>query len=214
LAVFDMNSKKLIIVIAAVCVALAVFIVTRGTSVKNIPVTGEGVLILGDSLAYGTGSESGGFVRMVSASVGVPIANYGVPGDTTAQALARVPAILSRHPRPAVVMIILGGNDYLRDVPEEQTFGNLRKIVTSFQEAGAAVMILGVRGGVLRDGFESEFEDLARETGSVLVTDILDGVFGNPRLMADAVHPNDAGYAVIAERIAPVLSGVLRGDVR
>jgi hypothetical protein len=99
-------------------------------------------------------------------------------------------------------------------VPKQQTFRDLRQIVISFQEAGAAVIILGVRGGVFRDGFSDELEDLARETGSVLVPDILDAVFGVPSLMADAIHPNDAGYAVIAARIAPVLSGVLSGDMR
>lgn len=209
-----MPSKKILVVIAIAGAIATLILVSRRAPVRNVPVTGDGVVILGDSLAYGTGSDSGGFVRMVTNLTRVPIANYGVPGDTAAQGLARVPAVLARHPRPAVAMILLGGNDYLRDVPKEQTFRDLRQIVLSFQESGAAVIILGVRGGVLRDGFSDEFEDLARETGSVLVPDILDGVLGVPRLMADAIHPNDAGYAVIAARVAPVLSDVLSGDVR
>jgi lysophospholipase L1-like esterase len=210
-----MLSRKVIVValLTAVLGTAALFF-RRGEPVRNLPVTGEGVVIVGDSLVYGTGSDSGGFVSRVSALVGIPVANYGVPGDTASQGLARVPSVLAKHPRPAVAMVLLGGNDYLRDVPKQQTFRDLRQIITSFQQAGAAVIILGVRGGVLRDGYSDEFERLARETGSVLVPDVLDGVFGVPRLMADAIHPNDAGYAIIAERVAPVLVSVLRGDVR
>jgi lysophospholipase L1-like esterase len=43
----------------------------------------------------------------------------------------------------------------------------------------------------------------------LLVPDILDGVFGNPRLMADTIHPNAAGYQRIAERIASALEPYL-----
>ena len=42
--------------------------------------------------------------------------NGGVPGDTSAQALARLPALLAEH-RPALVIISIGGNDFLRRLP-------------------------------------------------------------------------------------------------
>jgi lysophospholipase L1-like esterase len=44
---------------------------------------------------------------------------------------------------------------------------------------------------------------LAREsdqTGAILIPNILEDVIGNRKLMSDPIHPNDAGYKVIAER--------------
>jgi lysophospholipase L1-like esterase len=38
----------------------------------------------------------------------------------------------------------------------------------------------------------------------------LDGVFGHPSLMSDGVHPNDAGYAVVAERVRRVVEPLLK----
>jgi lysophospholipase L1-like esterase len=38
-----------------------------------------------------------------------------------------------------------------------------------------------------------------------LIPDILDGIMGHPGLMSDSVHPNGRGYAMVADRIEPVL---------
>ncbi len=43
----------------------------------------------------------------------------------------------------------------------------------------------------------------------LLVPNILEGVLGDPRLMSDYVHPNDRGYAVIAERLESTLKPLL-----
>jgi lysophospholipase L1-like esterase len=43
----------------------------------------------------------------------------------------------------------------------------------------------------------------------LFVPDILDGVISSPSLMSDYVHPNDAGYAKIAERVEKALKPVL-----
>jgi len=55
------------------------------------------------------------------------------------------------------------------------------------------------------------FENLAKERGVVYyVPDILDGIIGNPDLMSDPVHPNNQGYAKIADKLEPVLRKLLR----
>jgi lysophospholipase L1-like esterase len=38
---------------------------------------------------------------------------------------------------------------------------------------------------------------------------VLEGIIGNPALLSDAIHPNDAGYALMADRIEPALRQVL-----
>jgi lysophospholipase L1-like esterase len=42
------------------------------------------------------------------------------------------------------------------------------------------------------------------------VPDILSGIFGHPSLMADAIHPNNEGNVLMADRLEPVLRAVLK----
>jgi lysophospholipase L1-like esterase len=166
------------------------------------------IVAFGDSLVYGTGSSGGGFVRMLEQDIGRPIANLGVPGDTTADGLARIDEVLELD--AGVVILLLGGNDFLRQVPRDTTFANLAGIIGQLQADGAAVLLAGVRGGLVRDSFAARFEQLADRHGTAYVHDVLDDTLGVEGYMADQVHPNDAGYRVIADRIRPVLEAMLK----
>ncbi len=175
----------------------------RGYAITNAPPSGDTIVAFGDSLVYGTGSSGGGFVTILEERLGRPIINEGIPGDTTEDALARIRDVQAH--RPDVTLVLLGGNDTLRRVPRETTLDNLRRIIDTLQQEGSMVILIGVRGGALGDGsFGRALSDLARETGSVYVPDVLDGLFGNSAYMSDAIHPNDAGYARIAERLLSV----------
>ena len=166
------------------------------------------IIAFGDSLVYGTGSTGGGFVRLLAERLGTPIENLGIPGDTTADGIARLDEVIERH--PAVVILLLGGNDYLRQVPRDETFANLAKIIERLQADHIAVLLIGVRGGLIRDIFAERFEQLADRYHTAYVHDVLDDTLGVSRYMADQVHPNDAGYGVIAERVYPVLKKMVK----
>lgn len=165
------------------------------------------IVAFGDSLVYGTGSSGGGFVRLLEPRIGRPIENLGRPGDTSAHALARLDTVLAL--RPAVVIVLLGGNDFLGQLPHDTVYANLDTILGRLRADGAAVLLAGVRSGLLDDPFAARFEELADRHGTAFVRDVLDGLWGDPALMADQIHPNDAGYQRIADRIAPVLEQML-----
>ncbi len=176
--------------------------------IANYPSAGTDVIAFGDSLVAGVGATpQHDFVSVLSGKAGIPIVNLGVPGNTTAQGLARLDALDAY--RPKIVLLLLGGNDYLQKVPIETTFVNLAKIIEHLQGRGAIVVLLGVRGGVFSDAFEAEYEKLSRRYRTAYVSDVLDGLLGKREYMSDQVHPNDAGYAVIAERIYPVLAALM-----
>ncbi len=157
----------------------------------------------------GNGSTiPGGFVsRLQGIYPDQNLVNLGVPGDTTADGLARVDDIFSHDPK--IVLLLLGGNDYVRRVPKEQTFKNLKSIITTIQSHRAMVILIGVRGGLLKDNYESDYHDLALKTGSAYIPNILDGLLGNKDLMSDEIHPNDRGYDIVTNKITPVLSQFL-----
>ena len=178
--------------------------------VKNYSSTSTGpILMFGDSLVEGVGATVGQTLPdQLGRLLQIPVLNYGVSGDTTRDALVRLEDALSLKPRIAI--ILLGGNDFLKKIPREETFANLKTIVTAFQNEGALTVVLGVRSGIIGGGADALYEDLVKETASVYLSDVLSGLFGHTELMSDALHPNDRGYAKIAERLAPLLSPYLR----
>ncbi len=198
------------VVIVVMVGILVWYFSSRDTVVKNYPSVKSGpVILFGDSLAEGVGATEGNdLATQLGKIAGVPILNYGVSGDTTRDGLLRLDRALAEDPRIAI--ILLGGNDFLKKVPREETFQNLEKIVAAFQKQGAIVMVLGVRSGIIGGGADDEFEALVEQTDSAYMSDVLSGVFAQSELMSDAIHPNDKGYAKIAERLAPELVKLLR----
>lgn len=179
---------------------------TRDWPIKNYPSTMRGpILMFGDSLVEGVGATEGNTLpEQLGNKLGTEILNYGVSGDTTRDGLVRLDDALLMKPR--VVIMLLGGNDFLKKIPRGETFANLEKIVTAFQRGGAISVVVGVRSGIIGGGADDEFEALAKKTGSVYVSDVLAGIFGHAELMSDAIHPNSVGYGRIADRLAPLLS--------
>lgn len=205
-----MQSKYLIVPLALLLiVGVGYFVFFRTEHIVNYPPKEGPIVAFGDSLVKGVGAEEEqNFVALLSKKIGEPIINLGVPGDTTVDGLLRVDSVFAEEPR--IVILLLGGNDYLKKIPREETFSNLKKIITTLQKDGVVVVLLGIRGGILTDGYGDAFEDLASESGVVFVSDVLDGVFGKATLMSDAIHPNKNGYAIIADRVYEEIKGVLR----
>lgn len=162
------------------------------------------IVAFGDSLVLGTGAATpGGFVSLLSAQAGISIRNFGRSGDTAASAAQRVDAALAAE--PDVVLVLLGGNDALRRVPPAATEANLDAILVRFREAGARVVLLGVMGDLFNDPYPSMFERLAETHDATYVPNVLSGLLGRSEFMSDAIHPNEAGHARIAERVLPAL---------
>jgi acyl-CoA thioesterase-1 len=178
-------------------------------TITNFPSSGTDIVAYGDSLIVGTGATSGNnFIDLLSRRIGQPIINLGVSGNTTADGLARLHTLDDLHPK--VVILLLGGNDFLQQVPVETTFKNLSRIISYIQSKGAIVLLLGVQGSLLRDRLAPEFEALKDTYHTAYVSNVLDGLIGHSDYMADSIHPNDAGNKIIAERIYPVLIPLLK----
>lgn len=204
------NSRYLWVAAALLVAVIAVyFFFFRAAAIVNYPSAGTDIIAFGDSLVAGTGSTQGrDLVSLLSSGIGQPIINLGHSGDTTQDGLARINQLDAYKPK--VVLLLLGGNDYLKRVPQEQTFKNLAEIIQNIQARGAVVLLLGVRGGVLGDHFAGEYKKLSQTYGTAYVPDVLDGLLGNKQYMYDQIHPNDAGYALLSARISPVLKKLLR----
>lgn len=204
---------KLAAVALAVVAALLLIWWMRPAKVANLNSRGTAIIAFGDSLTAGYGAKEGeDFPSRLSVAIGIPVINAGVSGDTTEAALARLnDAVLSQNPR--IVLVGLGGNDYLRRVPLATTDANLRSIVRQIHSAGAAVILLGFRFPSLNANYESMYERVAKDQDCLLVPDLLDGILANNSLKSDEIHPNGAGYQLIADRIeGPLRKLIARAD--
>ena len=185
---------------------LLLFLVGCSNSVKYTDQTRTGpVVILGDSLAEGVFLKpEENFVSVLSERLKVEIVNLGEKGITTAESLPRIKdEVLPLE--PSLVIIELGGNDYLQKVDQTETRANLQSMIDQLHAEKIPVLMLGVRGGLMDDKFEDMFSELVAENELAYVPDILDGILTSPGLRVDSVHPNKEGHLLIADRVEPVL---------
>ena len=170
--------------------------------------TGSTVLALGDSLTSGVGADAAtAYPAELQALTGWQVVNGGVSGDTTAQALARLPALLEEH-RPQLVIVGIGGNDFLRQVSAAAAKDNIRTICRAATAAGAQVMLVAVPQFSLLAASTGRLTDhpLYAELAGELQLPLYEGgwaeVLGNASLRSDQVHANAQGYRQFAEGLA------------
>jgi acyl-CoA thioesterase-1 len=223
--------KPILVLVATAC-AFAVVACGGNTPSAPAPATepaGESaaadaplVVFLGDSLTAGYGlAEEQAFPSLVEnalADRGVPIriVNAGVSGDTTAGGVSRLDWLLRQA--PDVIVVELGANDGLRGLPLEMSERNLREIVTRSLDAGAQVLLVGMKippnyGPVYTSGFEKIFPRLADELDVPLMPFLLEGVAADPKLnLPDGIHPNAEGQRLVAVNFLPFLEPLVRDD--
>ncbi|HQE81373.1 MAG TPA: GDSL-type esterase/lipase family protein [Candidatus Hydrogenedentes bacterium] len=198
--------------VKAIALGVSALVCGCGSSYKhaaNLDTPNQGIVCLGDSLTSGYGATPGNsYPEHLSRLLGERVVNAGIEGDTSGDALARLKEdVLSRSPR--LVIVLVGGNDFLQQIPREQTVENVERIVAQCVAARSMVILIHLKAGVLSDPYYDGFEAVAERHGAVFVPEILKGIFGKPRLMSDQIHPNDQGYAVMAERIAEAAAPLL-----
>jgi len=169
--------------------------------VRNLDSQGQSVICFGDSLTEGVGAGKGeDYPSILARQLTYPIINAGRPGDTSVDGLARLERdVLSQNPR--LVIVLLGGNDFLRQLPLSDTKKNIEEIVKRVQGSGAMVALVGIRLGLFTDEYGPAYEEIAKENGAVFIPEILKGILSDPKLRSDPIHPNAAGYQLIAQRI-------------
>ena len=167
---------------------------------------GSTVLALGDSLTFGTGaSAETSYPTVLAGLTGWNVVNAGVSGDTSAQALARLPALLAEH-QPKLVIVSIGGNDFLRKLPESDTRTHVHAICKQSLAAGAQVLLVAVPRATVAAALgqmtdHALYAEVAEDLKIPLQREAWGEVLAQPDLRADAVHANARGYAQFARSV-------------
>ncbi|MFN9474036.1 arylesterase [Acidovorax sp.] len=180
--------------------------------------SGATVLALGDSLTSGVGaSADSAYPAVLQRLTGWKVVNGGISGDTSAQALQRLPDLLQQH-QPALVIVGIGGNDFLRRQSASATRANVRQICELARAAGAQVLLVAVPEftvmatlGQLSD--HAMYAEIASELRIPLHRKGWSGVLADATLRSDQIHANAAGYERFAQGLVETLraTGLLAG---
>ena len=164
------------------------------------------VLAFGDSLTHGTGARAeASYPAVLQELIGRRVVRAGVPGEVTAQGLARLPGLL-RERAPDLLVLIHGGNDLLQRKSPKRIAVNLRAMVHLARERGVAVVLIGVPNlGLVLGRSAGFYEDLAEELALPYDGEALPTILKRPGLKSDAIHPNAQGYRRLAEAVADLL---------
>jgi lysophospholipase L1-like esterase len=184
-------------------------------------------LVLGDSLAFGTGAARpehtlGARLTRALEQAGEPVDRYvvAVPGATSLDLAAQV----RRAPEADAALLVIGANDLTRRVPAAQAAAALGSAVRDLRARGTEVLVVptpdlssvawvppafrAVVAGIC-DSLRAR-QTLAAEAAGGLVAPVspeLSRRFAaDPTLFsADRFHPSSTGYALVAEALAPHL---------
>jgi lysophospholipase L1-like esterase len=201
------NARTVLAAIASVAVVFLLWPRSEATwTIRNSRPGNGPIVCFGDSLTFGAGaSPEDSYPAVLGGLLRRETLNRGRNGETSESALERLDEDVLRE-SPSVVIITLGGNDMLRRMPIETTVRSLREVFQRSVGAGAMVVYLPVHPPFVSDERMDHVRQLARELGVVYLEGVMDGMWKNRELMSDQIHPNAAGYRIIAERVRDALA--------
>jgi acyl-CoA thioesterase-1 len=160
------------------------------------------VLAFGDSLTYGTGAgETDSYPAQLEKLIGRRVVRAGVPGEVSAQALARLPGALDEH-APRLLLLCIGGNDFLRRLGNAQAEANVREMVKLARSRGIDVLLIGTPEPGFTVTPPPFYAGIAKQFALPYEASVIGEVLRDESLKADPIHPNARGYGVVAARIA------------
>jgi acyl-CoA thioesterase-1 len=178
------------------------------------------VLIFGDSLSAGYGIDvDQSWTALLQARLEQQgyehrVVNASISGETTEGGATRIDAALETF-SPELVILELGGNDGLRGFPPDRMRANLERIITSAEQSGATVVLLGIRipsnyGSRYSRAFEDVFRDVAENLDIAWVEFFMEGIALNDDLLqADRIHPSAEAQPILLDNAWPVISATL-----
>ena len=185
-------------------------------------------LVLGDSLAFGTGAATpqdtlgARLARSLRNGHDVELSVVAVPGATSLDLAAQVGRAAGID--ADVALLVVGANDLTHQVPPVQAAAALGTAVRQLGERGTAVLVVpapdlssvawvppafrAVVAGIC-DQLRARQTQAAESAGALVapvVPELSRRFAADPSLFsADRFHPSSAGYALVADALAPLV---------
>lgn len=160
------------------------------------------ILAFGDSITFGYGvNPSESYPAILSQLSGHSVVNAGVPGETSAQGLKRLPSVLKKN-QVELMILCFGGNDIVQGKSRETLQKNLIAMIRMAKSKGMQVLLIGVPDITLIGlSALSLYKEIAKEENIPLLDSLLEEILSDSSLKSDRIHPNARGYRMMAEKI-------------
>ncbi len=183
---------------------------------------GANIIAFGDSITNGYGSASGGYPprlnNLLNAN-GKPsiVENMGRDGEQTSQGVNRIDSAMASFAAD-IILIMEGTNDIIWGISMETSAFNLQEMISKAKAAGVTPVI----ATLLPNGWRNYETDVA-----VAWNPMIKGLAGNNGIRLsdqyaalqpswstssdDGVHPNDAGYQIMANTWYSTIASLVAG---
>ncbi len=185
---------------------LLLFLCSCAPKPQLSPLSKNGVILaFGDSLTFGIGAEpENSYPAVLEQLTNRTVINAGISGELSAEGLNRLESVLNEY-RPDLLILCHGGNDILRVRSKAELTDNLRAMISLAKRQGIDVVLLSVPSFSLFMSAEELYSEVAKEFNIPLENDIIPDVESDVSLKSDRIHPNNAGYRLIAEAVFDLL---------
>jgi lysophospholipase L1-like esterase len=200
-----------VLLLAVAWLLLVVEASRTGHTSRRLPLDPERPIVcLGDSLS------ANGYPLELARIVRVPVLDLSAPGVSARQTLKLLPRV--REARPQVLVIELGGHEFLHGDSRADAKARLLEIIGAGRDAGAEIVLFEIPRGFIVDAYAGLERQLARENDLELIPDgairslvlfsqdgLLAPFTSAPPLSDDGLHPNANGHRFLCEHVARAL---------
>ncbi len=170
------------------------------------------VVAFGDSLTSGVGAKPElSYPAHLHRYIGRKVVNAGVPGETSAEGLNRLPGVLEQY-KPDLLIICHGGNDILRHLDREKLKINIGQMCKIAQNRGIGVVLIAVPapGPGLKLNDLPLYTEIGKELNIPVLSGTLAELIPDNRYhnADDPVHLNGLGYKKLADSVAAMLAKI------
>ncbi len=183
-------------------VLACVLIVGCGSDQTLAPLGRQDVILaFGDSLTQGVGvAPEFSYPSVLEGLSGRKVVNAGISGEVTQQGSQRFKQVLDET-KPALVILLEGGNDILRNLSAQETERNLSEMITTAKNENVAVVLVGVPEKKLFSSHAPLYQSLAEKHQVPFEGSIIAELMKDTGMKSDSVHFNQQGYRKLAERL-------------
>lgn len=196
-----------------------------GDARSAAPKTESVLVCAGDSLTAGIrpGTDEGTYVARFRETLNCCVVNAGVASDRAADLLRRLDKTVLAH-NPDVVLVFIGGNDYLDGTPRATFASHLEQVVSRIAAYGAEVVLVEVPSGIVWNPYAGVYRRIAARHDAMLVPETrlrwwytMELLFRShlkDPLTSDGIHLTESGAAKVADWLRPHVVEALRNSVQ
>ncbi len=188
--------------LGAITIMLILFLFKPKKSPVQVLNKNDTILAFGDSLTYGYNAKPNESYPAVLARLsGHKVINAGIPAETSAEGLIRLPKLLEDK-SIKLIILFFGGNDIIQKLPTKHLKSNLQNMIRMAKEKRIDILLISVPNLSLFGLKPLElYKEIAKKEELPLLSGMMTDILETPSLKSDRIHPNAKGYKIMAEQI-------------